>query len=120
MNLKNYQQQTLKTLSKFLSQAKILGIQEAFKLNRNAPSYSAEYFKLPKLEGVPYVCLRLPTGGGKTLLASYSIKLAAENFLERDFPVVLWLVPTDIIRQQTLKLLRDTKSFYRQVLDDAF
>ena len=120
MNLKNYQQQTLDTLSNFLTQAKILGIEEAFKLNRNAPSYSAEYFQLQNLEGVPYVCLRLPTGGGKTLLGTYAIKLAAENFLERDFPIVLWLVPTDIIRQQTLKILRDTKSFYRQVLDDAF
>ena len=120
MQLKNYQEETLKTLGKFLSEAKIIGSAEAFEENRNAMSYTAEYFSLKGLEDAPYVCLRLPTGGGKTLLGAYSIKIAAENFLEREYPLVLWLVPTDVIRQQTLKVLRDVKSFYRQVLDEAF
>ena len=120
MNLKNYQRQTLETLEKFLSEAKLIGSAEAFANNRNAFSYSAEYFSLKGLEDAPYVCLRLPTGGGKTLLGARSIELAAENFLEREYPLVLWLVPTDVIRQQTLKLLRDVRSFYRQVLDEAF
>ena len=120
MQLKNYQEETLKTLGKFLSEAKIIGNAEAFKENQNAMSYSPEYFSLKGLEDAPYICLRLPTGGGKTLLGACSIKLAAENFLEREYPLVLWLVPTDVIRQQTLKVLRDVKSFYRQVLDEAF
>ena len=120
MQLKNYQRRTLETLSKFLLEAKLIGSAAAFKENRNAPSYSPEYFPLPKLEDAPYICLRLPTGGGKTLLGAYSIGLAAENFLEREYPLVLWLVPTDIIRQQTIKLLRTPSSFYRQELDRAF
>lgn len=120
MYLKNYQRQTLATLKKFLSEAKLIGSAAAFANNRNAFSYSAEYFSLKGLEDAPYVCLRLPTGGGKTLLGACSIKLAAENFLEREYPLVLWLVPTDVIRQQTLKLLRDVDKFYRQVLDEAF
>ena len=120
MELKNYQRRTLETLKKFLLEAKLIGSAAAFKENRNAPSYSPEYFPLPKLEDAPYICLRLPTGGGKTLLGAYSIGLAAENFLEREYPLVLWLVPTDIIRQQTIKLLRTPSSFYRQELDRAF
>ena len=120
MELKNYQRQTLETLAKFLTEAKLIGNAAAFEKNRNAPSYSPEYFTLSKLEDAPYICLRLPTGGGKTLLGAYSIRLAAENFLEREYPLVLWLVPTDTIRQQTLKLLREPHSFYRQVLDETF
>ena len=120
MELKNYQRQTLETLSKFLTEAKLIGSVAAFQANQNAPSYPRRYFELKGLEDAPYICLRLPTGGGKTLLGACSIKLAAENFLEREYPLVLWLVPTDTIRQQTLKLLRDTRSFYRQVLDAAF
>lgn len=120
MELKNYQRATLETLEKFLSAARIIGGAAAFAENRNAPSYPPEYFPLPKLEDAPYICLRLPTGGGKTLLGAYAIRLAAENFLAREYPFVLWLVPTDTIRQQTLKLLREPRSFYRQVLDAAF
>ncbi|MBR6888003.1 MAG: DEAD/DEAH box helicase family protein [Selenomonadaceae bacterium] len=120
LQLKTYQQETLSTLEKFLSTARLIGSAAAFAENRNAPSYPPEYFPLPKLEDAPYICLRLPTGGGKTLLGAYAIPLAAENFLARENPLVLWLVPTDTIRQQTLKLLREPRNFYRQVLDAAF
>ena len=51
---------------------------------------------------VPYVCLRLPTVGGKTILATHSIEVAANTYLEEDFPFVLWLVPTTTIAEQTL------------------
>ncbi len=120
MYLKNYQRQTLETLAKFLTEAKIIGSAAAFAENQNAPSYPRRYFELRGLEDAPYICLRLPTGGGKTLLGACSIKLAAENFLEQEYPLVLWLVPTDTIRQQTLKLLRKPQSFYRQVLEETF
>ncbi len=120
MELKNYQRRTLETLKNFLSAAKVIGSAAAFEENRDAPSYSPKYFPLKNLEDAPYVCLRLPTGGGKTLLGACSIKLAAENFLERENPLVLWLVPTDVIRRQTLKLLREPRSFYRQALDETF
>ena len=120
MQLKNYQRQTLATLEKFFRAARIIGNDAAFAENRNAPSYSPRYAPLPKLEDAPYICLRLPTGGGKTLLGACAINLTAKNFLAREYPFVLWLVPTDVIRRQTLKLLRNTESFYRRELDAAF
>lgn len=120
MELKTYQQKTLDVLGKFLAEARTIGSAAAFTQNQNAPSYRHKYISLPELEDAPYICLRLPTGGGKTLLGAYSIKIAAENFLYKEYPLVLWLVPTDTIRQQTLKNLRDTNKFYWQALDASF
>ena len=69
---------------------------------------------------MPYICLRLPTGGGKTLIGTNAILLAAENFIERDFPFVLWLVPSNEIRRQTLKVLSNPNNFYSRILYKNF
>ncbi|MCL4316476.1 MAG: DEAD/DEAH box helicase family protein, partial [Gammaproteobacteria bacterium] len=82
--------------------------------------YQSKYRPLTAMPNVPYACLRLPTGGGKTILGAYSVKLAAESWLERDFPVALWLVPSNTIRTQTADALKNPRHAYRQVLDDAF
>jgi type III restriction enzyme len=74
----------------------------------------------PQLPDIPYVCLRLPTGGGKTHLSVHAIKLAAAAYLEQDYPLVLLLVPTNAIRQQTLITLKDPDHPNRRVLDGAF
>jgi type III restriction enzyme len=82
--------------------------------------YAAGYKPIKALPDVPYVCLRLPTGGGKTILASHSITVAKDAWIEKDFPLVLWLVPTNTIRLQTAEALKDPRHPYRQVLDQAF
>jgi len=121
MYLKNYQKQALDRLSAFLTEAKVLGdSRKAFETQQEAPGYPPVYTPLKGLEDVPYICLRLPTGGGKTLLASHAIPLAARNFLEKDYPFVLWLVPTDMIRKQTYTVLSNLESPNRKVLEDAF
>jgi type III restriction enzyme len=61
------------------------------------------------LPGVPNVCLRLPTGGGKTLLAAHTVAVAGRHYLERDYPVVLWLVPTNTIRVQTAEASQEPR-----------
>ena len=66
------------------------------------------YRAVKELPGLPYVCLRLPTGGGKTLLACHAVNVAAKSFLQTDNAVVLWLVPSNAIREQTLRTLQDT------------
>lgn len=118
MELKKYQQRTLNILEEFLTAAREVGARKAFEEFRQAEGYEGIY--QPLFGAVPYICLRLPTGGGKTLLGTHAIKLAAEKFLEREYPFVLWLVPTKEIRQQTLKVLRDPKNFYWDVLSRAF
>ena len=120
MKLKNYQKRTLDVLSKFMTESRAIGCAEAFKNQREESNYPSTYRAIENLEDSPYICLRLPTGGGKTLLGTYAIKIAAEKFLECEYPLVLWLVPTDVIRQQTLEILRSPDNFYRQVLNNAF
>ena len=120
MHLKKYQEETLDTLKKFLIQAKYGDNEAAFTECQDAEGYNQKYQPLKELEKVPYVCLRLPTGGGKTLIGTHAIKLAAEKYIEREFPFVLWLVPSNEIRRQTLRVLRDVENFYSQFLYEKF
>ena len=63
--------------------------------------------KYPGLAQVPQLCIRLPTGGGKTYLAARCIGTCAHALHpERKNSLVLWLTPTNTIREQTLKTLR--------------
>ncbi len=53
------------------------------------------------------MCLRIPTGGGKTLMGADAIgRMAREWPTGLTKPLVLWLVPSDPIRSQTLSALR--------------
>ncbi len=121
--LKEYQKQTLSILQDFLFQAKFRTPFEAYKnvvKKLPAEKYSHEYRTRWELDDVPYVCLKLPTGGGKTLLAAHTVQIAAENYLSRDFPFVLWLVPTDKIRKQTVQALNKPSHPYNETLIAAF
>jgi len=69
--------------------------------------------------GTPYICLRVPTGGGKTLLACHAAGIAIHKLLEADRAVVLWLVPSNTILKQTVEALRDRKHDYRRALEMA-
>jgi type III restriction enzyme len=68
---------------------------------------------------MPYVCLRVPTGGGKTLLACHAAGIAKTHFLRAEKAVVLWLVPSQAILQQTADALRDPRHAYRRALETA-
>ena len=69
--------------------------------------------------GLSYICLRVPTGGGKTLIACHSVEIAARFLLHTDNPIVLWLVPSNAIREQTVKALKDRSHPYRQALEST-
>ncbi len=119
--LKTYQQQTLEKLEAFLRRAATtknptVAYEECIRETyRRESNYNDAGFP-----NVPYVCLRLPTGGGKTFLASHSIALACKEYIGKDVALVLWLVPSSAILEQTLKALRDRRHPYRVVLDEAF
>ena len=72
-----------------------------------------------ELADIPYVCLRLPTGGGKTLLACHAVGVSNKEYLKKENSLVLWLVPSNAIREQTLNALRDRNHDYRQALDTS-
>ncbi len=68
---------------------------------------------------MPYFCLRVPTGGGKTWLAAKSVALINTHLLRNEHSVILWLTPSKPIREQTLKALRDRNHPYAAALRDA-
>lgn len=119
--LKDYQKSTLGALYEFLKEAQetkniSLSYQNATKRNFG----SAAEYNDAGFPNVPYVCLRLPTGGGKTLLAAHSIPLICDKYLMRDFAVVIWLVPSTAILEQTYNCLIDNTHPYRRILDEKF
>ena len=120
LKLKEYQIRTIEKLGMFLEKARLTDPQLAFIEEQDAKDYSSKYKQLPGMEDIPYICLRLPTGGGKTLLSSYAISVASDKYLEKEYQIVLWLVPTDIIRKQTLEVLKDQLHPNRAILDEQF
>ncbi len=68
-------------------------------------------------EPLPNFCIKVPTGSGKTLLATHAIGLINRHYLKKQTGLVLWIVPTNQIYRQTLKALRTREHPYRQVLD---
>ncbi|MEO7852329.1 MAG: DEAD/DEAH box helicase family protein [Rubrivivax sp.] len=68
---------------------------------------------------IPNACLKVPTGGGKTLLAAASVARIFGSYLARHSGLVLWVVPNEAIYRQTLKTLSDRDHPYRQMLNVA-
>ena len=124
MELKAFQRAALDTLTIYLQRARLTSNPEQAFLQtwreRTPDQKPPPYRTITGLPGVPNVCLRLPTGGGKTLLASHTVAVAGRYFLERDYPVVLWMVPTNTIRVQTAEALKKPSHPYRAALDAAY
>ena len=70
--------------------------------------------------GVPDVCFKVPTGGGKTYLAASAIKPIYDAIPTRAVRAVVWLVPSDAILTQTYAALNNPNHPYRQRLDVDF
>ena len=66
-------------------------------------------------------CIKVPTGGGKTLLATQILGLVYQTILKsrNGSGLVLWVVPSDQIYKDTLKALRDRRHPYRESLEFA-
>ena len=114
MLLKSYQTAALSALSTFLRESTMVGASSAFQQQAGI-SYQAQPFG-----EIPCVCLRIPTGGGKTLLASHAIVQMARDWQSNDAPVAVWLVPSDAIRSQTLTALQTPGHPYRTALEEAY
>lgn len=114
--LKEYQSLALSKLASFLADANEFGAEVAFiKATKNP------YRQAPAVaEGTPFVCLRVPTGGGKTLLAAHATGVAARTYFQSSSPLVLWLVPSTAILDQTIAALKDETHPYRGALLKAF
>ena len=78
------------------------------------PSYKDD------LGGVPNVCIKVPTGGGKTFLAASSVKTIFDRLPTGKSKFVVWLVPSDAILTQTVANLSNPNHPYRQRLNRDF
>jgi type III restriction enzyme len=122
ITLKDYQERVLDSLRDFFRQcSQGQSLAAAFqavqiKNNRQPVPYLPVHAAGLK-ENMPYVCLRVPTGGGKTLLACHAAGLAQTELLHAERSVVLWLVPSNTILDQTADALRDTRHPYRRALE---
>lgn len=110
--LKSYQVAALEALEGFFERVRAVGLAQAWKAE---VGYDAT-----ALGEVPAVCVRIPTGGGKTLLAAHAVGRVGKPLCGNDAPVVLWLVPSDAIRTQTLAALQSPRHPCREALAGQF
>lgn len=133
MELKSYQSQALKALDHYLEALETSrkkgrdNPKKAWKLLRNAgilpgiPNKKGKNVipehirrKSKSVKQIPHVCMKIPTGGGKTLLG-----VEALRHMKIRTGLVLWIVPTKAIYRQTWDTFRDKDHPYRQVLTHA-
>lgn len=128
MELKIYQQKTLDKLQEYIAEMKEYKPEKAagvafMTLRTDAQdNYPKDYHWVPEIGRSPFVCIKVPTGGGKTFIAAHSVGVIFKDYLgeRNDKGLVMWFVPSDAIKTQTLNNLRDRKHFYREVLDERF
>ena len=149
MDLKDFQQEVLDTFDGYLDtlvkqRLRTIEIeklsQEKPELGVPIPDYTVETWnklkalgKLPKWRAhlpysprkdgaarpVPSVTFKIPTGGGKTVLASSAVSRIMSKWVQRNTGLVLWIVPNESIYTQTYKALNNREHPYRQILDRA-
>lgn len=122
MPLKDYQHSLLEAYSAYLARTRELSDPDAAFRESTLEFFRHElpYHPLPGAESTPYVCLRVPTGGGKTLIGGHSIKHVLDSFLATENALVLWLVPSDAIREQTLYTLKTPGELLHGEMRDLF
>ncbi len=125
MELKNYQKSVMRNLSSYMdcvnNTANLFAAWEEYWRRQDigvgfggVPTYNNA------IKGVPHVCMKVPTGGGKTFMACSSVKRIFDEMPKDKPKVVVWLVPSDPILNQTIKTLSDINHPYRQKLEADF
>jgi type III restriction enzyme len=134
MRLKHYQEKVLKELKEYLvslsefnaKYEKALEFDADMAKDYNFPKRAYEQAKGRAIyhsktngiqEPLPDIYLKVPTGGGKTLLACHAIDNIQKTFLKKQTGLVLWIVPSTQIYRQTILALKNREHPYRQILD---
>ena len=125
MELKNYQKNVIADLTRYLEILNETGnIGSAYRKLWEEKNVPVGFGGLPayqnSLPGVPDICFKVPTGGGKTFLACNAVKPIFDALPQTKIRTVVWLVPSDAILVQTLSALRNPAHPYRQKLDTDF
>jgi type III restriction enzyme len=91
MQLKNYQQNSLNVLKSYFEKCRIAGHKEAF---AQITSDSE--------------------------IAAHAIKIVSQTWCDKEYPLVLWFVPSDTTRRQTAEALKNPRHPYREALNGQF
>jgi type III restriction enzyme len=126
MDLKIYQRRVVDEVERYLSR---LAQEQAAGNKRHASLDAWEALMLGPYgehrnglsEDLPTFCIKVPTGGGKTLLATQILGSAFRTILKdrNGAGLVMWVVPSSQIYRDTLARLRDRKDMYRLMLEHA-
>ena len=125
MQLKNYQKDAIKDLTRYLELLnQTEDMEKAYRLFWEEKNIRVGLGGIPAyqniIDGVPNLCMKVPTGGGKTFLACNAIKPIIDALPFMKAKVVVWLVPSDTILTQTMTALKNTAHPYRQKIDTDF
>lgn len=116
MKLKKYQSIVLDTIKQYLEELKKVGSKYAF-MGITNQVYNGDFF-----DDTPFVCVKIPTGGGKTFVGCHAtveiMRSALPHKMERG--IVMWFVPSEAIKTQTLKKFKDRNDSHRRILDEEF
>ena len=122
MELKNYQKTVIDRVQEYLENLRGNPARNPAKSAFIEITDKPYHILTEDMPNVPFICIKVPTGGGKTLLAAHSIGKIYDHYLfERDYRgLVVWFVPSDAIRTQTLNALTDRTHPYRYAIDEYF
>ena len=124
MELKNYQKRVMRNLSSYLGFLNEYDMVEAWKQYWAEQDIAVGFGGVPQyrdeIKGVPHICFKVPTGGGKTFMACSSLKPIFDKMPLDKPKVVVWLAPSDAIIEQTINTLSDVNHPYRQKIDRDF
>ena len=124
MELKNYQKRVMKNLSSYLDFLNQYDMKKAWSEYWAAQDVAVGSGGVPQyrdeIKGVPHICFKVPTGGGKTFMACSSLKPIFDKMPLDKPKVVVWLAPSDAIIEQTINTLSNVDHPYRQRIDRDF
>lgn len=124
MELLPYQQQVIRDLADFLAEVERLGdLRQAFARYWQERGIARPEAYRDTIKGVPHLCIKVPTGGGKTFIAANAIKTIFDALSVYARPVpraVVWLVPSNAILEQAERSLGSPRHPYRRKLDTLF
>ena len=117
MKLKRYQENAVETLEEFMTLLKKPNLTADLAFHKlTGETYNKRYGE------VPFVCVKIPTGGGKTLVGCKAVERIMATTLQHkmDTGIVMWFVPSDAIKTQTLKKFKDPKDWHYEMLNESF
>lgn len=125
MELKSYQKEVIADLARYLELVvELQSPAKAYQELWNEKNVMVGLGGLPRymnaLPGVPHVCAKVPTGGGKTYIAASAIRTIFDAMPQRRAKAVVWLVPSEAILTQTFRALSNPDHPYRQRLEVDF